>query len=209
MAELKPTYRADIDGLRGVAILLVVLFHARVPGLSGGFIGVDVFFVISGYLITGLLVAELRENGRISYRRFFARRARRLLPMLGVTTALTLVFGSILLVPDPGLRWLAQSVVAVAVSASNVFFLLKTNDYFGATAESLPLLNTWSLAVEEQFYLVWPGLLWVAWRISHARRTRWIAPVLLVGLSVGSLVLAVALTASRPSYAFYLMPTRF
>ncbi len=201
------SYRADVDGLRAVAILTVVAYHVGVPGFAGGFTGVDVFFVLSGYLITSILWSELRATGRIDWRVFYARRARRLLPALAVTALLALVVGMVVLPPDPDLRWLSQSVVGAAGFVSNVFFWLKTGGYFGATADTLPLLHTWSLAVEEQFYLVWPVVLLVAWRLGRrGGASRLLATCGLAALAVGSFGAAVALPDR--SAAFYLMPTR-
>jgi peptidoglycan/LPS O-acetylase OafA/YrhL len=148
-------FRADIEGMRGVAVLLVVAFHAGLSICRGGFVGVDVFFVLSGYLITGLLVKEVVTTGRIDMPRFYARRARRLLPastlMLGVTVCVALFVFS----PLEQER-LARAAVATAAYMSNIFFLRRSTDYFAPDVHSNPLLHTWSLGVEEQFYLVWP-----------------------------------------------------
>ena len=160
-------YRPDVDGLRAIAILVVVAYHVGVPGVDGGFTGVDVFFVLSGFLITGILWDELRQSNRISWRTFYARRARRLLPALAFTVLLTLCLGVLLLPAVPDLRWLAQSTVAVVGFGSNMLFWRQTAGYFGVAAESLPLLHTWSLAVEEQFYLVWPLVLLGVWRLRR------------------------------------------
>ena len=156
---MRLSYRPDIDGLRAIAVAIVVAFHAGVPGFTGGFVGVDVFFVISGFLITGLLVEELRETGSISLSRFYARRVRRLLPALALVLASTLLLGSVLLLAVAGEQQdLAKSALAAALSASNIFFWLGSN-YFSEQADLMPLLHTWSLSVEEQYYLVWPTLL--------------------------------------------------
>ena len=203
-------YRADIDGLRAIAIVLVVAYHVGVPGFGGGFIGVDVFFVISGYLITGLLWKELRGTGRISWSRFYARRARRLLPALTVVVLGTLVMGVFLMVPDPELRWLSQSVIAVAAFVSNVFFWVKTSGYFGADAEALPLLNMWSLSVEEQFYIIWPLLLsGAAWMVR--RRPAWGQRAVPLGIGLiglASFAFSVALVRVDQAAAFFWMPSR-
>ncbi|MEY4174238.1 MAG: hypothetical protein RI900_1403 [Actinomycetota bacterium] len=200
-------YRADIDGLRAVAIIAVVVYHVDRGLLPGGFTGVDVFFVVSGFLITGLLWGELSAHGRIDWWGFYARRARRLLPVLALTALLALGLGVVLMVPDPELRWLSQSMIATALFASNVFFWLKTGGYFGALADSQPLLHTWSLAVEEQFYVVWPLVMVLLWRgrrgSPHLRRATGFAAGTLI---VGSFVLAA--TFSDRAAAFYLMPTR-
>lgn len=205
MVQVK--YRPDIDGLRAIAILTVVAYHAGVPGVSGGFVGVDVFFVLSGFLITSLLYQELERTGRISIINFYARRVRRLLPALAATVLLTAVVACFVLIPDPELRWFAQSAISVAAGASNMFFLVKTGGYFDATSETQPLLHTWSLAVEEQFYVLWPLLLWlVVARSGH--RSRRNVLVVIAAVSAASLVLALLLTPISQQASFYLMPTR-
>src|SRR6187455_597337 len=146
MAGQHPTFRPDIEGLRGVAILLVVLFHARVPALAGGFVGVDVFFVLSGFFITGLLVRERETTGDVSLNEFYGRRALRLLPALLVVLLATLAIVFTLYAP-----------IDRPLVAGNVEFARGALNYFGSSDN--PLLHTWSLAVEEQFYLVWPLLL--------------------------------------------------
>src|SRR6187549_1959994 len=156
MSGDRPSFRPDIEGLRGVAILLVVLFHARVPALAGGFVGVDVFFVLSGFFITGLLVRERETTGDVVLNEFYGRRALRLLPALLVVLLATLAIVFTLYAPiDRAL--VAGTARAVALHAGNVEFARGALDYFGSSAN--PLLHTWSLAVEEQFYLAWPLLL--------------------------------------------------
>ncbi len=204
-------YLAYVDGLRAIAVIAVVLYHAHIPGFGGGFLGVDVFFVISGYLITGLLWKELQTTGRVSMVAFYARRARRLLPALAATLTLTSAAAVVLLLPDPELRWFGQSVLASATFTSNVFFFLKTNGYFGAEAELQPLLHTWSLAVEEQFYIVWPLLLLASvklgrWRTRDLRKT---VRAVTLATVIASLLLALVLERSNPSMAFFLAPSRF
>ncbi|MFJ6795427.1 acyltransferase family protein [Streptomyces sp. NPDC091268] len=154
----RSAFRPDIEGLRAVAVLAVLAFHAEVPGAAGGFVGVDVFFVISGYLITGLLVREAVTTGRIRLGDFFSRRARRLLPSAAVVLASVAVAGAWLTVP---LRRadLEYDVVASALSAVNWRFVSQQTDYLAAGHDQSPLLHFWSLAVEEQFYLVWAPLL--------------------------------------------------
>lgn len=194
-------YRADIDGLRAVAVTSVLLFHADVQAASGGFIGVDVFFVISGFLITSLMLAESREGG-ISILSFYARRARRILPALFAMIAVTLLAGSAILL-STDFADLQQSALSAVLFVSNVY-LWKTSAYFASAAEMKPLLHTWSLAVEEQFYLAFPLLL-----IFLLRRGGRAATAL--GLS---LVLALSFAASLwmtprfPEAAFFLAPTR-
>jgi peptidoglycan/LPS O-acetylase OafA/YrhL len=149
-------YRPDIDGLRAVSVLAVVLFHARAGLLPGGFVGVDVFFVISGFLITRLIRDE-RLAGAFSWRRFYLRRARRLLSALFATLALTFVAGAWLLAPQH-LEKLARSTLAALGFVANIEFWAERG-YFDSAAQFKPLLHTWSLAVEEQFYMLWPLLL--------------------------------------------------
>lgn len=153
----RPTWRADIEGLRGVAVVLVVLYHAGVPGFTGGYVGVDVFFALSGYLITGILAAEIEATGRLDLARFYARRARRLLPAMGVLLLAVAAFAFAFYSPLEQ-RPIAETALATAVYVSNVHFAVDAADYSAAEVETNPLLHTWSLAVEEQFYLGWPLL---------------------------------------------------
>ncbi len=156
MAVDRPPFRPDLEGLRGVAILLVVLYHAGVPGLAGGFVGVDVFFVLSGFFITGLLVRDLAETGQVRVREFYGQRALRLLPVLLVVLLATLALVMTLYAPIDRAA-VATTARSVALSTGNLEFARSAVNYFGARDN--PLLHTWSLAVEEQFYLVWPLLL--------------------------------------------------
>jgi peptidoglycan/LPS O-acetylase OafA/YrhL len=207
---MRLSYRPDIDGLRAIAVAIVVAFHAGVPGFTGGYVGVDVFFVISGYLITGLLVEELREKGTISLSRFYARRVRRLLPALALVLASTLLLGSVLLLAVAGEQQnLAKSALAAALSWSNIHFWLRSN-YFGTQADLIPLLHTWSLSVEEQYYLVWPTMLIL---LMLAASKRWAVfrrllttTLLLVG--VAAFGISVHTTDTDPVAAFFLMPMR-
>lgn len=167
VSEHRGAYRPDVDGLRAIAVLLVVAFHLGVSSVPGGFIGVDVFFVISGYLITQIITREL-EAGRFSFAGFYERRIRRIFPALLVMLAAVLALGPFLLVPGD-YKVAGWSALYAAASLSNIYFLFNTG-YFDAAAESLPLLHTWSLAVEEQFYLAWPLLLALTARVFGARR---------------------------------------
>src|SRR5262245_4312195 len=186
------TYRPDIDGLRAIAVAIVVAFHTGVPGFAGGFVGVDVFFVISGFLITGLLVNELRATGTISLSRFYARRVRRLLPALAVVLTATLLLGSVVLLSVAGEQQdLAKSALAAALSASNIFFWL-TSNYFSVAADLMPLLHTWSLSVEEQYYLVWPTLLILLMLVARKRWDVFTRLLLATLLVVGVVTFAVA-----------------
>ena len=196
-------YRAEVDGLRAVAVLLVILFHAGVPALQGGFVGVDVFFVISGYLITQILKAEIDRTGALDLLNFYARRARRLLPAAALVTVATLVISSQVLSPLETMR-LIKPAAATAVYASNIWFILQGGDYFGGDLNNNPFLHTWSLSVEEQFYLVWPIIVLVGIRYSRKRGPAYLFAL----LSVLSLALCVWMTTARPLWAFYGTPFR-
>lgn len=169
-------YRPEIDGLRAVAVLPVILFHAGFSFFAGGFVGVDIFFVISGYLITNILYDEV-SGGRFSLVRFYERRARRLLPALFLVLVVTSVFAWLWLTTRE-LRDYGKSVVAVNLFASNILFW-RESGYFGAASEYKPLLHTWSLAVEEQFYLIFP---WIVVAMRRASRSAMIAVVLAITL---------------------------
>ncbi len=191
-------YRPDIDGLRGIAVLAVVLFHAGLPGIPGGFVGVDIFFVISGYLITSIILAEHAE-GRFSYLRFYERRARRILPALYTVIAVTLAACWHMQTPAEFVDS-AQQAVAAVLFAANVYFWAST-DYFSTAAEFKPLLHTWSLGVEEQFYLLFP-----AFAMLLAQRGLLVRLGLV--LLLVSLAACVYTTATAEVAAFYLLPFR-
>lgn len=167
----RENYRPDIDGLRAVAVLSVILFHAGFEGFSGGFLGVDIFFVISGFLITGLIKDQVEQRG-FSFKAFYLRRARRLLPALLFTTAATLAISCVLLSPLY-LEALAASVMASNLSVSNIHFY-RQSGYFDTSAIFKPLLHTWSLSVEEQFYLAWPAVMLVCMTRVSARLMPWL-----------------------------------
>lgn len=192
-------YRPDIDGLRAVAVLAVLAFHFQVPGLAGGFVGVDIFFVISGYLIGTLLLDELARTGRVSLTRFYLRRFRRIAPAWMVLCAVVMAAGYLLLLPHD-LRELGKSVVATTVFAANIQFY-RGAGYFDGAADEKPLLHMWSLAVEEQFYLVLPLLLLALWR------WRRVGPGLLL-VAAGSFAACVAMTRHDHPAAFFLLPFR-
>lgn len=193
-------YRSDIDGLRAVAIIPVVLFHGDVPGFTGGFVGVDVFFVISGFLITTLIVREL-DAGTFTLRDFWERRARRILPALIVVLAFTLVATALVFLPQD-FRDVGRSIAAQSVFGSNILFWREVG-YFAGPADEKPLLHTWSLAVEEQFYLFFPIAMALLARYALKWRHAAIAAavVLSFGLSVATLTYSQAAT-------FYLLPMR-
>ena len=159
-------YRSEIDGLRAFAVLPVILFHAGFENFSGGYIGVDVFFVISGYLITSIIANDI-ENKNFSIVNFYERRARRLLPALFLVMAACLPFAWLLLVPSD-LKDFGQSLVAVSSFSSNILFWIESG-YFETEAEFKPLLHTWSLAIEEQFYILYPIFLYFAWRLNFRK----------------------------------------
>jgi peptidoglycan/LPS O-acetylase OafA/YrhL len=193
-------YRREVDGLRAVAVLPVLLFHAGYSQFAGGFVGVDIFFVISGYLITSIILHE-QQSGRFTITGFYERRARRILPAL---------FFVMLLCVPAAWAWLApadlenfgQSIAAVTVFASNILFWI-TSGYFESASELKPLLHTWSLAVEEQYYVFFPLLIMMAWPLGK----RWIVAMLVL-ISLISLALAQHGVHQDPSATFYLLHTR-
>ena len=193
-------YRAEIDGLRAIAVIPVILFHAKFKLFSGGFVGVDVFFVISGYLITTLILSELEED-KFSILKFYERRARRILPALFFLMAACVPFAYLWL-PRQDLMNFSESIVAVSFFASNILFWL-TSGYFDIATELKPLIHTWSLAVEEQYYVFFPLLLLVSWRFGK----RSIA-YLMSGIALASIALAYYTGTRHPSAGFYLLPTR-
>ncbi len=200
-AVASDAYRPEVDGLRAVAVLVVLFFHAGVPGFRGGFIGVDVFFVISGYLITRLILGEL-DAGRFTFSRFYGRRARRLFPAMFATLAATFV-ASLFILSPLHLEELSLSLVHTLFSLSNVLFW-HLSGYFDIGSELKPLLHTWSLGVEEQFYLVWPISVVLAFRFRRRRGV--LALVGIVGLV--SLVAAEVAAGRAPDAAFFLTPFR-
>ena len=209
-ASFRLGYRGDIEGLRAVAILLVVAAHAGVPWLAGGFVGVDVFFVLSGYLITGLLLQEIRETGGLQLWKFYARRLRRLLPALVFMVICISLLVMMLLAPFEQLN-LIPAARAASVWVSNIYFAFTDFDYFAPAADENIFLHTWSLGVEEQFYLFWPLFLMLllgAWhwqgRRHDLRRLR-VGMIAAIGLFS---LLSIILTYKMPLWAFYLMPSR-
>jgi len=156
-------YRAEIDGLRALAVLPVIFFHAGFEWFNGGYIGVDVFFVISGYLITTIIISEMSEE-RFSILNFYDRRARRILPALFFVIAICIPFAWLWLTPND-FKDFGQSLLAVSIFSSNILFWLESG-YFDTASELKPLLHTWSLAVEEQYYILFPLFLIVMWRLG-------------------------------------------
>ena len=203
-ADLLTGFRADIEGMRAVAVIAVLLYHSTLGPFRGGFIGVDVFFVVSGYLITGVLLNEI-GNGARALPQFWARRARRLLPASVIVIITTVVVGRFVLDPLTD-RSLAHDAAAAAVFVVNIVFARRDSDYFTAQLSPSPLLHFWSLAVEEQFYLLWPPLLLA---LARFRRHFTLALVSTFGaLWVASFVASIAVTKTHGPWAFYLLPTR-
>ena len=213
-------FRPDIEGLRAVAILAVVAYHAGLSAIPGGYVGVDVFFVISGFLITDHLGRELAEKGGISFGAFYARRARRLLPsallVIGVTVAVSCV-----VLPPLQAMVVAKDGLANAFYVGNYRYALQATNYLSVGGPVSPLLNYWSLGVEEQFYLVWPALLFAAslvW-LHNSKRTNSASPrkakplfsavfVAMALLAAGSLAFSIWLTRANEPWAFFSLPTR-
>jgi peptidoglycan/LPS O-acetylase OafA/YrhL len=212
----KKEFRPDIEGLRAVAVLAVVLFHADAPGVGGGFVGVDVFFVISGFLITGLLWREVSTAGTVRLRRFYGARARRLLPASATVGVVTMICSALLL-PPMQVQTVAIDGIASALYVCNYWFIVEGANYFGNRFPS-PFQHYWSLAAEEQFYLVWPAIIiGTAWLILRVRRLNTRAEatsserpylVVLALVAVVSFVLSLGMTYLIPPAAYFSLPTR-
>ena len=196
-------YRHDIDGLRSLAVLLVILNHAGFSFLPGGFIGVDVFFVISGFLITGIISTSI-SNKSFSFSDFLARRIKRLMPMLFVVVFVSTVIFSFILLPQDLSKYY-RSILWVIFYGGNFFFWREHGGYFNGDSQEAPLLHTWSLAVEEQFYLIWPLILFLLLKYSGKKLT-----VIVVGLGcIAATVVSQWGTETTIGAAYYLLPTRF
>ena len=201
-------FRPDLEGLRAIAVVLVLLYHASVPGVTGGYVGVDVFFVLSGFLITGLLIRELDATDTISLAAFYARRARRLLPAVALLILVT-VIASVALLSPLRAGEVAKDGIAASLYASNLRFAAQATDYLQSDLPPSPLLHLWSLGVEEQFYLFWPALLLIVTRgatgvRSRVRRIGFLAAI----VAGGSFALSVWLTTANEPWAFFSLPTR-
>ena len=195
-----PTYRSDIDGLRAFAVVAVVIYHAFPEVLPGGFIGVDIFFVISGYLITRIIIEEVSTQ-RFSIRHFYVRRIRRIFPALILVLVVTAIIGRFLLYQSE-YSALGTHILAGAGFVSNIVFYQQV-DYFGELSINQPLLHLWSLGVEEQFYIIWPVVLWFA-----TKRPKLLIPSLIVFVVTSFLTYTHTLSSDAPA-AFYLLASRF
>lgn len=193
-------YRAEIDGLRAIAVISVILFHAGFDFFGGGYVGVDVFFVISGFLITKIIIKEV-SKGTFSLLNFYERRARRILPALYVIL-LFCTPGALLWLGYHDIKALGESLVAISVFVSNVYFWFQSG-YFAPAAEMTPFLHTWSLAIEEQFYFIFPILFLITWKFGYKKQLYLIIP-----LCILSLVLSHWASEYKPSANFFLLPTR-
>ena len=200
-------YRGDIEGLRAIAILLVIGAHAGVPWLAGGYVGVDVFFVLSGFLITGLLVREITDTGGLRFADFYIRRLRRLLPALIVMLLGSGLLAALLFAPVEQMPQ-ATAGASAATWLSNIHFALGRLDYFSTGTETNIFLHTWSLGVEEQFYLLWPALVYLLLR-NPLRQTGFMRlRICMIFVIVASLALCIVATYRQPQLAFYMMPLR-
>lgn len=195
-------YRSDIDGLRAIAVILVVLYHVKMPFINGGFVGVDVFFVISGYLITSIIKDDI-ANGSFSFSNFYKRRIKRIIPALFVVCMASFIAGLFLL-GNGDLISLSRSILASSLSLSNIYFLHVSEGYFAPSTDELPLLHTWSLSVEEQFYFIWPLCLLL---LSKKLSNKAISRILLVA-AIMSLSYSVYLTGSDKASAYYVIASR-
>ena len=194
------TYRREIDGLRAVAVLVVIFYHAGFPLFKGGFVGVDIFFVISGFLITQIIRKQL-EQGNFSFSEFYERRARRILPALYFTLAISIIPAWFLLLPEE-LKKFSNSIAATVLFLSNHLFS-NEGGYFDTAAELKPLLHTWSLSVEEQFYIFYPFLLLSIWKLGK----KWLMIVLAM-LALASFSVDEVYTSLNRNQLFFLLPTR-
>ena len=217
----KKAFRTDVQGLRAIAVGVVLLYHAGLPFMPGGYVGVDVFFVISGFLITGLLLREMEKTGRISLSDFYARRARRILPAAVVVLMVTSALSVALL---PRIEWdsIGREVIASAFNVVNWVFAASESDYLQQGASASPVQHFWSLAVEEQFYILWPLLLVLVALLTRRRnpyvgkhqrvspqvyRRRWVVGGIFV-LSLASLLFSIYYTAQNPGAAYFVTTTR-
>lgn len=204
VGDMKSHYRPEVDGLRALAVIPVILFHAGATWIQGGFLGVDVFFVISGFLITGILLKEF-DSGRFSFVNFYERRIRRIAPALLVMLAIVTVLSCFMMVPYD-LKNYGQSVVATIFSANN-FLLYLTSGYWSTAADFKPLYHTWSLAVEEQYYIIAPVIMWVVHIISPKNLKRYLSYTLVYALII-SFIYACYETSHDRELSFLMLPSR-
>jgi peptidoglycan/LPS O-acetylase OafA/YrhL len=205
MSTTATTKIPQIQGLRALAALLVTLFHAKWVG--GGFIGVDIFYVISGFLITGLLIREVERTGTINFKEFYARRFKRLLPTSFFVLGITAIFAWIL-IPGTMRASLGRDVIAASLYVSNYLFAWWQADYQNLDATPSPVIHYWSLAVEEQFYLVWPVLILLFFVLARHLKNRLVITYLVAFVTAASFIYSIYLTETSPIWAFYSLPTR-
>ncbi len=209
VSPAETSYRTDIDVLRAFAVLSVVLYHIDTSLLPGGFVGVDVFFVISGYLITGQLTHRMQRAREFSFTDFYVRRFKRLYPALTLVLAVSVLLSAWIMIPSVQ-NQLGREVRAVATLSINYYFLGQKSDYFGITADNKPLLHLWTLSVEEQFYLLWPVLLWLLYRLAEKQKKAFVPLVrlmLILVLSV-SCLWCIFISFHNNPQAFYGLPSR-
>lgn len=205
MLRFGSEYRPDIDGLRALAVLSVILFHVDGNLLPGGFVGVDIFFVISGYLISRNILSEL-ERGRFSITEFYRRRIKRIAPPMLVVVAVTFVAAQVIMLPENAEATAESAVWALASFANVHYWLHSDNGYFAAAASDTPLLHLWSLGVEEQFYFIWPVLLMLWHRFWRGRIGALVGIAIAIGIA--SFTYAQLVFHTDPSFAYYMLPTR-
>jgi peptidoglycan/LPS O-acetylase OafA/YrhL len=196
---------SQIQGLRALAALLVTLFHAK--WISGGFIGVDIFYVISGFLITGLLLREIKRSGSINFREFYARRFKRLLPTSFFVLTITSII-SWIVIPGTMRASLGRDIIAASLYVSNYLFAWWQADYQNLDATPSPVIHYWSLAVEEQFYLLWPLLILLFFTLALKLRKRIVLTYLVATVTMLSFAFSIYQTETSPIWAFYSLPTR-
>ena len=204
---MKLTYRPEIDGLRAIAVLAVIFYHTQITFFdknffNGGFVGVDIFFVISGYLITSLILNELKETGKFSFANFYERRARRILPILFLVMLVSFPVAWVYLLPDAFIEF-SKSILSSLVFSSNIYFWYDGLKYATESALLKPFLHTWSLSVEEQFYIIFPLLLFLIFKFLK----KYLTIIFFLGI-VSSLIFADINSNLRPSLNFYILPTR-
>jgi len=197
------TYRPDIDGLRAISVFLVILFHADLSFFSGGFVVVDIFFVISGYLITSSINKQMLTNA-FSFKEFYLRRIRRIIPVLIFILVVVTIPAYLFLFPND-FEGYSRTVLHTMLSTNNFYLWSTSHNYFASNTELMPLLHTWSLSVEEQFYLIWPVLLLVLHRFLDGKKRIFAALALLMA----TMILSIYLTGQDKSLAYYLLPARF